>query len=75
MTVPAASVCFHRALLSLIPAMTLTLVALRSAVGALILGLVIGLVIGLAIVAFGVGTYWLWRGSQQLAAQSSQPRR
>jgi multisubunit Na+/H+ antiporter MnhB subunit len=71
MTVPAASVCFHRALLSLIPAMTLTLVALRSAVGALILGLVIGL----AIVAFGVGTYWLWRGSQQLAAQSSQPRR
>ena len=71
MTAPAASVCFHRALLSLIPAMTLTLVALRSAVGALIMGLVIGL----AIVTFGVGTYWLWRGSQQLAAQSSQPRR
>jgi hypothetical protein len=71
MTVPAASVCFHRALLSLIPAMTLTLVALRSAMGAVILGLVIGL----AIVAFGVGAYWLWRGSQQLAAQSSQPRR
>ena len=71
MTVPAASVCFHRALLSLIPAMTFTLIALRSAGGALIMGLVIGL----AIVAFGMGTYWLWRGSQQLAAQSSRPRR
>ena len=70
MTSPAASVCFHRALLSLIPAVTLTLVALRSAGGALI----IGLVIGVAIVAFGVGIYWLWRGSRQLAVEQSQRR-
>ena len=71
MTSPAASVCFHRALLSLIPAMTLTLVALRSAGGALISAVVIGL----ATVAFGVGIYWLWRGSRQLAAESSRRRR
>ena len=71
MTSPAASVCFHRALLSLIPAMTLTLVALRSAGGALS----IAVVMGFAIVAFGVGIYWLWRGSRQLVAESSQRRR
>jgi hypothetical protein len=71
MTPPAASVYFHRALLSLIPAMTLTLVALRDAVGTLITGLVIGL----AVVAYGLGIYWLWRGSRQLAAESPQRRR
>src|SRR5690349_11235963 len=64
---PAASVCFHRALLCLIPAVTLTWVAIRGTGGPLI--------VAVALIAGSAGCYWLWRGSRQLAAESGQRRR
>lgn len=67
MPFPAASVCFHRALLCLIPAASLTLVIIRGTAGPLI--------IGGALIAWGAGCYWLWRGSRQLAAELAERRR
>lgn len=67
MPTPAASVYFHRALLILIPAVTLTLMVIKGSAGLPI--------IGIALIAWGVGAYWLWRGSRQLAEESAQRRR
>jgi hypothetical protein len=63
----AASVYFHRALVCLIPAATLTWMAIRGSGGAAL--------IGFALIAWGAGAYWLWRGSRRLAEESAQRRR
>jgi hypothetical protein len=62
----AASACFHRALLWLVPAMTLTWMVIRGAGRTVVLGL--------ALIAWGGGVYWLWRGSRQLTQESSRGR-
>ncbi len=65
-----ASVCFHRALLSLIPAMALSLLIYRSGFGP---G---GWLVAAAAIVWGLSIYWLWRGSRQLRVeQSSRPKR
>jgi len=67
-----ASVCFHRALIRLMPAATLSIVVYRSDFNARGWLALIALA---AVVAWGSGVYWLWRGSRQLQQEQEQEQR
>jgi hypothetical protein len=65
-----ASLCFHRALISLMPAMGLSFLVYR-----LRFNLAGWLAAAAAIVAWGSGVYWLWRGSLQLRVEQNMRAR
>jgi len=64
-----ASVCFHRALIRLMPAAALSLLIYRS--GFNVRGW-FALIALAAVLAGGSGVYWLWRGSQRLQIEQRE---